>query len=421
MNERSTTRSSIAKSLLLACFTCAVTLAKVQPVSAQIEDKPNLPAKKIIEFGWDQVYGAKPEYIRDNIRKIEERPFDGIVFCISDPDDNEDIGGRVFNTKKWDEEKLKPKLKVLEDIKWDKFTDNFLSMFAASSMDWFSDKDWDIVTRHAKFMALAAKTAKCKGLMFDPESYGKSPWRYHAQAHKDTKSFDEYSQMARKRGKQFMQALISEMPEMKLLMFYQYSLFVTYVSSDVDPQKRKHVQSENEYGLLAPFLDGMLEASTSTVQFIDGNEFSYYYRSPLEFYRSHHTVRQEAKIYVAPELRTKFESQVKAGQALYLDWIFNFNPEVHKTNVAIIMSPAERLRWFEHNVYYALKTSDEYVWMYSEHMNWWDNQLKRGTDQTPELKQQILQALLSAKGKVERGEPLGFELGADMKAVTAKE
>jgi len=36
-----------------------------------------------------------------------------------------------------------------------------------------------------------------------------------------------------------------------------------------------------------------------------------------------------------------------------------------------IGSQEERLRLVEHNVYHALRTTDEYVWFYSEHMNWW--------------------------------------------------
>ena len=33
--------------------------------------------KKIVEIGWDI---PEPRFIRDNIREMEKRPFDGIVF-----------------------------------------------------------------------------------------------------------------------------------------------------------------------------------------------------------------------------------------------------------------------------------------------------------------------------------------------------
>src|SRR5690606_31507968 len=104
---------------------------------------------------------------------------------------------------------------------------------------------------------------------------------------------------------------------------------------------------------------------------IDGNEFSYYYKSPLEYFRAYHTMKQSSKLYVAPELRPKFDRQVRAAQALYVDYLFNFRPDIFKNNVSIGLTPEDRARWFEHNTYYALQASDEYVWLYSENMNWW--------------------------------------------------
>lgn len=388
--------------------------------AAPISIKPNLPTKKIIEVGWDQFYKADPAYIRDNIREMEKRPFDGIIFCLPDLVAGFENGGRVFHVQGWNEEKLKPQLKVLSEIKWDKFTDNFLTMFAASTMDWFNDEHWQTVLAHTRFMAQAAKTARCKGLLFDPEPYGDNPWRYDQQLHFKTKSFEEYAVKARQRGRQFMQAIETEGPGLKMLMLYQYSLFSTYASNSTDPIKRNEAFNKNEYGLFAYFLDGMLEAASEKVKFIDGNEFSYYYKSPLEFYRSYHGMRQGAKQAVAPELRAKFDSHTEAAQALYLDYLFNLRPENHKTSPAITMTPDQRLRWFEHNAYYALKTSDEYVWMWSEEFNWYNNKAIRGTAQPAELTAAIEAALVSAKGKIARGEELGFDIETDTRAAESK-
>ena len=36
--------------------------------------------KKIVEYGWDVPY---PDFVRDNIREMEKRPFDGIIFRTS--------------------------------------------------------------------------------------------------------------------------------------------------------------------------------------------------------------------------------------------------------------------------------------------------------------------------------------------------
>ncbi|HQN01713.1 MAG TPA: hypothetical protein PLL36_11580, partial [Candidatus Hydrogenedentes bacterium] len=61
----------------------------------------------------------------------------------------------------------------------------------------------------------------------------------------------------------------------------------------------------------------------------------------------------------------------------------------------------ERPKWFEHNVYYALKTTDRYAWCYSERMNWW-----KGQDVPPGAEE----AVRSARDKLSKGESLGFDL-----------
>jgi hypothetical protein len=64
------------------------------------------------------------------------------------------------------------------------------------------------------------------------------------------------------------------------------------------------------------------------------------------------------------------------------------------------MTPEERAKWFEHNTYWALYTTDELVWCYSERMNWWKNQVPPGLEE----------AITSARRKIAEGEPLGFNI-----------
>jgi hypothetical protein len=385
-----------------AALTAAILAGNAMAQSAAEQlIKPNLPPKKLIEYGWDL---PSPAYLRDNIRAMEQTPFEGVIFRLSDG------GGQVFKPEAWDKKKLEPQLKVLSDIKWGKFTDNFVSVYAASTMDWFSDSDWKKVIAHTEFAARATKAARCKGIMFDPEPYGDNPWNYSEQKYAKTKTFLEYSRQARKRGREFMRALSSQDDNLKLLMFYQYSMFYS-ISHDADPLRRARSVDSYAYGLMAPFLDGMLEAAGPGVRLLDGNEHSYYYKSPLEFYRAYHTMRQSSKLYVAPELRAKFERQVNAANALYVDYLFNFRPDIFKNNVAAGMTPEERARWFEHNTYYALQTSDEYVWLYSENMNWWTKK---------NIPPGMVDAIVAAKEKVARYQELGFDLAPIATAAQAR-
>jgi hypothetical protein len=60
------TRSFLAASAAL--------LALLLPALASAQQYPL--AKKVIEYGWDV---PTPEYVRDHIRDMEKRPFDGLM------------------------------------------------------------------------------------------------------------------------------------------------------------------------------------------------------------------------------------------------------------------------------------------------------------------------------------------------------
>ena len=349
--------------------------------------------KKLIEYGWDVPTAA---FVREHIREMERRPFDGLIFQVPD-------AGRVFIVQKWDEAKFAAALEDLRNIQWGKFTDNFIITWAASTMDWFSDDDWQTVLHNLGLMARAAADGRCKGLCFDPEPYGDNPWAYPNAVHPE-KSFADYQAQARKRGAQFMRAITAEMPNAVVHTFFLLSLF-PQVAGEPDPAQRAQLLSRHQYALLPAFLNGMLDAAGPNVVITDGNESSYYYTDPCAYYRAYHLVRQTALSLVAPENVRTYDSQVQMSQALYVDQVFNLRQGMKL--LSSTLSPEERARWFEQDVYYALATADEYVWCYSERMNWWLNQ---------DLPPGLSEAIESARTKIVNREPLGFDLADELKA-----
>lgn len=349
--------------------------------------------KKLIEYGWDV---PTPDYVRDHIQEMEKRPFEGIMFRL--PLD----GGNVFDPGNWEKNKaaLQDQLKVASSIKWHKFTDNFLGMYAASTMNWYSDSDWEKVLSAVKFNAQVAKAAGCVGLLFDPEPYGTNPWDYPKQEDTAKYSYAQYSQKVYQRGQQFMDAMQSQNPDVKVLMFHQYQMLYD-VTHNPDPAKREATLAAAAYGLYLPFLNGMLSAIKGNAQMIDGNENSYYYQNPTQFYTAYWQMREGAKVDVPKELWGKYETNEKAAQALYVDRLFSLRPETFGYQISAGMTPEERAQWFEQNTYYALKTSQEYVWLYSEKMNWWTD-----TGLPPGLQN----AVLAAKTKLMNGQELGYSL-----------
>lgn len=372
--------------------TCGLLLALLPgfllsaPRAAHADKFSDTTGKKLIEVGWDT---PSPEYVRDHIQDMEKRPFEGVIFRLDNG------GGQIFDVTKNPD--LSPQLKVLSAIKWNKFTDNFLTMYAASTMDWYSDSDWKIVLSKVKFNAKAAKAANCVGLLFDPEPYGFNPWNYAKQKHADTYSYAQYSDKAFQRGQQFMQAMQNQIPSIKVLMFHQYQMMYA-VTHDWDPAKREATLASAQYGLYLPFLNGMLSVINKDAQMIDGNETSYYYQKPDQFYQAYWEMRNGAKINVPDNLKRKYETNEKAANALYVDHLFAIRDMFY---VAKGMTPDERAKWFEQNVYYSLKTTDEYVWLYSEKMNWWTN-----TNLPPGLEDSVI----AAKTKLQNGQDLGYSM-----------
>ncbi len=394
-------------------------LTTIQGINAQIVY--DLPKKKLIDFGWNSPFVR--EY-HENMKFYENGPFDGVSLKLS----KEACGGNVFMVDDWSkissQTKESEKGIILSLEKSKILTDNFLVIYGASQMDWFSDKDWALAEDQIRFAARLAKAANCKGVLWDPEPYkpGKNPWKYSEQEKVERYSFSEYYNQVRHRGAQFIKALQEEFPGITIFSLRELSDWQngSPFSGDLLPVTgRENTIKELEsawWGLHPAFYAGLLDAIQPGTDLIDANEEAYYYTSALEFYMIRETLMDDARALIPPELWTKHASFFRIGQAISPDYIagnwLGISPFPYRLSAqGSMMTSKNRARWFEHNVYYALKTSDEYAWLYTEDMDWWKN------DKLPEGFQQ---ALLRAKTKVNSGQPLGFEIDDIIKAAQKK-
>ncbi len=196
-----------------------------------------------------------------------------------------------------------------------------------------------------------------------------------------------------------MRAFESAMPGATILTFFHLSLYDRFASLP-DAEKSARLAGE-KWGLMPSFFVGMLETASPGARFIDGNENSYYYTNSAQYFRAYQAIHERARAWVPPELREKYQQQVQAGQALYVDHNFGLRQPDPEKYLSHWMTPDERAKWFEHNVYWALYTADEYVWLYSERMNWWTNQTPPGLEE----------AVARARQKIAGHEPLGYDIG----------
>ncbi len=367
--------------LVFASVATACAHAAEPPKTVKILDK------KVIEYGWDVPF---PSFIREHIREMEKRPFDGLIFKLKG-------GGKVLTPKAWPESQFAQDYEDLRNIEWRRFTDNFVILWAASDQDWFNDDHWKAIANNVRLVARAARIGRCVGVCFDQEPYGTNPWNYRDAAHSKTKGFAEYQAKVRQRGAEFVRALQAEMPNPKILTFFQTS-FLWRLLVPMDPAERLDKLSRHYYGLLPAFLCGMLDGAEGETTIIDGNEHAYYYTNSREHLRAYWRISQQAKYLVDPGLWETYRRRVRVGQALYIDQYYG----MRKNKVlGHYMKPEEQSKWFEHNAYWALQTTDEYVWCYSERMNWWaDKDVPAGCED----------ALRSARAKYAKGAPLGHDI-----------
>lgn len=404
-----TARATQTLLVLLMAMHIFMKIAEAQMIHA-------LPHKKIIEFGWDM---PSPTMLRDNIRAMEKRPFDGVTIRLP----NDAGGGCVFDVVKWSH--VTPaardrELKILADIpRGETFTDNFITIYGASTMDWFSDADWIKVLDHVRFCARAAKAGHCKGICWDAEPYsGHNPWRYVEQPDYKQHTFPHTYQKARQRGAQFMRALQEEFPGLTIFGlrmlsdFQDASPFSQHLLPVRNAKKAADDLRDMWWALHPAFINGLLDAAAPEITIIDGNEDAYFYTSALDFYHHSRDIRYEALALIAPENRRKYAAQVQVGHALSVEYTLGLWAEAlhfpdYLKKQALELTPDQRLQWFEQNAYYALKTSDEYAWCYSEDQNWWTGK---------NIPIGLEDALRSARRKYETNEPLDYSVAPLLKA-----
>ncbi|NLO07995.1 MAG: hypothetical protein GX131_19410 [candidate division WS1 bacterium] len=372
------------RALIAVAFASICTLA-----AAQVEHA-GPPAKKLLEYGWDV---PKPSYVAEHIREMEERPFDGVLMRISGL-------GSVFDPTPRTREQYAAELDALERIEWDRFTDNFLMTYAASKMDWFSDEHWAIIVDNIRLLASGAEAGGCVGLCFDAEPYGENPWHYPTQPGADQHSFADFQAKVRQRGAQFIDAVEAEMSEPVVHTFYLTTLagFRNAAMAETAEQ-RDEILRDYSYGLYAAFINGILDAIDPGTVLTDGNEPAYYYHDSRQYLDVYHYIKQGALGAIAPENHGKYRGQVQVAQALYVDHLMGLRARKVEGHY---LTPEEQAQWFEHNTYWALKTSDRYVWCYSEKMNWWtDTDVPAGLEQ----------AIINARTTHDAGQPM--EIDAD--------
>lgn len=305
-------------------------------------------ARKVIELGWNY---RDVTQLKTELPQMQNQALDGVSFSIQRYPLN------VFDTIPLDDSYFQ--FDVMQSLAWNKLTDNFIYLWGMSTSGghWLNDDYWNIILNNTMKISKAVKLSHAKGVLFDNEYYYNDPkndaWKYRPEWYQGM-SYEEVSAIVKKRGIRFMQALESSKPDVKLLSL---SMFGSIID-----QARKMPMAQNDNALFLPFIDGLLEGKTDSSVIIDGNEHSYYYRTAEDYEQSRSYLHGIGQQLLPDNPKVK---DIKIAQSLYFDGIYLLFPYTKDKSLA------EKNAFFSNAIKNAIANTDEYVWIYSERLNWW--------------------------------------------------
>ncbi len=362
---------------------CAFSLLGSRAATAQ---------KKLIEFGWDR---PSPAFVAANVAMMERQPFSGVVMQFA-------VGPRVFRVTGVDTLSLNRDAALLAGTRFQRFTDNFVLMGLTpdSTWDWFDDIAWRRSESNVWRFARAAKAAGLRGIALDYEPYGSNPWDFRKLPHGTGRTFDDYAGQVRARGRRVMRALQAGYPDLTILTFFQMS-YLDRIAALAREDDRNRALAETDYGLLASFVAGMLETAAGNSRIVDGNERAYWYADSLAFWKGRQAILGGALTLIPPAVQPAYRTRVQAGQTIFIDYLLGIYQHAGDTLAARVVGPTNRMKRLQFNLYHALISSDEYVWAYSQKINWW----KPDSLFPPGLSESVSQAVEAANS----GAKLGIE------------
>jgi hypothetical protein len=325
---------------------------------------PDRPVKRLIEFGWDE---PDTTFMRRHIAEMEETPFDGCVFHVlsSDPrGTRENFTWLCWGRRAFSEAELKTAADDLKATTVRRFTHNFLRFNTSpGDLDWFDDHA--AALGNARLAARVARDGRCAGILFDVEEYQGGLFTYSKQRDAKSKSWEEYAAQARRRGREVMSAFQEGFPGLTVLLTFGHSLPRTKSRGGQVPL------SGCDYGLLAPFLDGMVEAAEGGSRVVDGFELSYGYRDRAKFDEGYRLMKEGVLPIVADG--QKYGRVTSAGFGLWLDYDWRKEGWEAVDPSKNYFTPGS----FEASLRRALERSDEFVWIYTETPRWWTEEGRR--------------------------------------------
>jgi len=322
------------------------------------------PPRKLLLFAREI---PPPAQLKAHVAEMERRaPFDGLVLDVPVAGRQRTLAWLVFGREAVTARDLEAAAVDLRATRFRRFRHNFLRVNAAPEVDWF-DEGWGTLARNLEAAAALAKRAGLRGLVLDTEQYGEArPFDYGRQRLRDRRGWGEYAAQARRRGREAVAAVNAVFPDVTLLVLFGHTLPYRRVGGGTDAAASVtgDAMARVEYGLLAPFLDGLLEAASPDTVYVDAYESAYPYRDRAQFARARGLVREgAARVSGVPDL---YRRRVRTGFGLWVDFESDRRGWDARDPSRNYFTP----EGFGQALRGALAETDGYVWVYSERPDW---------------------------------------------------
>jgi hypothetical protein len=308
---------------------------------------------KLIHYGWDN---PTISTLPDALKKLAASPFDGLSVAVPGLD-------QIFTTKlNRDTESTAALAKIPRGA----LSNSYIVVHAAADelFDWTDNTHWVAAMGNMRLLTKLAQAGGFKGLVFDMEPYGKSPWDYQTQATQERLNFAEYQTLVEQRGREMMAAMQQDYPGLDVWCLYGLSAFTDAID---EPDFKL---AEHGYGLWPAFFGGWIKAAAPTTRIIDGNEPSYYYTDAREFASNRLSIANKLANLLPAQDRAAYVEKIHVGHAVFVDAIMNLAGSPRFIGY-YFKSDAMRRALLQQNISAAMRSSDTLVWIYAENMKWW--------------------------------------------------
>ena len=262
--------------------------------------------------------------------------------------------------KQYGDSMLAAALADLQATRFDRFKFNLLTiiLIAPEPTDWFDDAEWAQRCHNFAVLARFLKQAGAKGFLFDDEEYKNPIFNHDLLRSVDAvpdRDFEEYRDKARQRGREFARAICGEFPDIVFWTLHGYSSVACNVENGL-PETRRRLSSS--------FYDGMLEASSDQMVFVDGGEVAYGFNTREHFQWGRRLAKEEPIRLGLTQVPELHREKVRCGFGLWPEYYSTLNPDDPQKSY---FSPGR----FQRALHWALQYSDGYVWLYGEQWTWW--------------------------------------------------